>query len=155
MDFLTNEKKINTPANIVTSLSKEDTKKVYDYLVILKKEINTADTEKLLSEFSQNETAYKQVVDAMPIDNSLKYETGFSLFKHKIPMWIFLIALMYFAVWSWKQNLSLIPLLGLICCLYMMAELSIWNWIYFTCWLVIGLCVYFMYGFWNSNLNEK
>ena len=153
MDFLTNEKQINTPADIVTALNKEDSKKVYDYLATLKKDINTPDVEKLLSEFSQNETIYKQVVDAMPIDNSLKYETGFSLFKHKIPMWIFLIALICFAVWSWKENLSLIPLLGLICCLYMMAELSIWNWIYFTCWLLIGLTIYFGFSRKNSKLN--
>ncbi|MDN3677612.1 amino acid permease [Flavobacterium paronense] len=155
MDFLTNEKQINAPADIVTSLSKEDSKKVYDYLATLKKDVNTVDVEKLLSEFSQNESTYKQVVDDMPIDNSLKYESGFSLFKHKIPMWIFLISLLCFAVWSWKQNLSLIPLLGLVCCLYMMAELSIWNWIYFTCWLLIGLTIYFGFSHKNSKLNQK
>ena len=154
MGFLTNEKQINAPADIVTSLSKEDSKKVYDYLATLKTDVNTPDVEKLLSEFSLNETTYKQVVDNMPIDNSLKYESGFSLFKHKIPMWIFLISLLCFVVWSWRQNLSLIPLLGLICCLYMMAELSIWNWIYFTCWLLIGLTIYFGFSHKNSKLNK-
>ena len=89
----------------------------------------------------------------MPIDSSLKYDTGFSLFKHKIPMWIFLISLIGFVIWSWKQNLSLIPLLGLISCLYMMAQLSIWNWIYFTCWLLIGLTIYFGFSRKNSKLN--
>ena len=154
IDFLTNEKQINAPADIVTSLNKEDSKKVYDYLAALKTDVNTPDVEKLLSEFSQNETTYKHVIDAMPIDNSLKYESGFSLFKHKIPMWIFLISLLCFMVWSWRQNLSLIPLLGLICCLYMMAELSIWNWIYFTCWLLIGLTIYFGFSHKNSKLNK-
>jgi amino acid transporter len=155
MNFLTNERQINAPADIVTSLSKEDSKKVYDYLVTLNKEVNTEDIEKLLSEFIQNETTYKQVVDNMPIDNSLKYESGLSLFKHKIPMWIFLISLLCFAVWSWRQNLSLIPLLGLVSCLYMMAELSIWNWIYFTCWLLIGLTIYFGFSHKNSKLNKS
>ena len=155
LNFLTNEKQINAPADIVTSLNKEESKKVYDYLTTLKKDVNTPDVEKLLSEFSLNETTYKQVVDNMPIDTSLKYESGFSLFKHKIPMWIFLIALLFFGVWSWRQNLSLIPLLGLICCLYMMAELSIWNWIYFTCWLLIGLTIYFGFSHKNSKLNQK
>lgn len=154
MDFLTNESQVNAPADIVTSLSKEDSKKVYEYLTTLKKDVNTPDVEKLLSEFSQNETTYKQVVDAMPIDKTLKYESGCSLFKHKIPMWIFLISLMCFAVWSWRQNLSLIPLLGLVCCLYMMAELSIWNWIYFTCWLLIGLIIYFGFSHKNSKLHK-
>ena len=111
------------------------------------------DVEELLRSFSKNETSYKEVIDNLPIDQSLKYETGFSLFKHKIPMWIFLISLIFFIFWSWKQNLSLIPLLGLICCLYMMAELSIWNWIYFTCWLFIGLTIYFGFSYKNSKLN--
>jgi type III secretory pathway component EscU len=91
----------------------------------------------------------------MPIEESLKYDSGFSLFKHKIPMWIFLLSLIGLAIWSWKQNLSLIPLLGLICCLYMMAELSIWNWIYFTCWLFIGLIIYFGFSHNNSKLNKQ
>jgi hypothetical protein len=34
--------------------------------------------------------------------DSLKYESGFSLFKHKIPMWIFLITLIGLAVWSFQ-----------------------------------------------------
>lgn len=154
MDFLTNEKQINAPADIVTELSKEDSKKVYDYLTTLNQNADTQDVEKLLSEFSENDATYKKVVDNMPIDNSLKYETGFSLFKHKIPMWIFLISLVCFGIWSWRQNLSLIPLLGLICCLYMMAELSVWNWIYFTCWLLIGLIIYFGFSHKNSKLNN-
>ena len=151
--FLTNEKQVNAPADIVTSLNKEQTKQVYNYLVSFKKEVVTTDLEKLLSSFNENESNYKTIVDKMPIEESLKYDCGFSLFKHKIPMWIFLLSLIGMAVWSWKQNLSLIPLLGLICCLYMMAELSIWNWIYFTCWLLIGLTIYFGFSHKNSKLN--
>ena len=112
-----------------------------------------ADLEEVLSAISQDEARYKNVIDAMPIDDSLKYESGFALFKHKIPMWIFLISLVFFAVWSWRQNLSLIPLLGLVSCLYMMAELSVWNWIYFTIWLLIGLIIYFSFSRKNSKLN--
>jgi hypothetical protein len=36
----------------------------------------------------------------------------------------------------------------------MMAELSIWNWIYFTCWLLIGLIIYFGFSRKNSKLNK-
>ena len=155
MDFITNEKQINDPTSIVTSLDKEQTKEVFNYLTSFKKDVETNDLEKLLSTFNDNEDAYKNVVDKMPIPDALKYETGFSLFKHKIPMWIFFFSLLYFSVWSWRQNLSLIPLLGLVCCLYMMAQLSIWNWIYFTCWLIIGLTIYFGFSYKNSKLNLK
>lgn len=153
--FLTNEKQVNAPEAIVTSLSKEESKKVFDFLVAQNPTTETTDLEALLSSLNENESTYKSVVDSLPIDHSLKYESGFSLFKHKIPMWIFLISLVCFAVWSWRQNLSLIPLLGLVCCLYMMAELSIWNWIYFTCWLLIGLTIYFGFSHKNSKLHKK
>jgi amino acid transporter len=154
MDFITNEKQINEASTIVTSLEETQTKAVVAYLQEkgFVKDTN-ADLEEVLSSISEDEATYKNVVDAMPIDDSLKYESGFALFKHKIPMWIFLISLVFFAVWSWRQNLSLIPLLGLVSCLYMMAELSVWNWIYFTIWLLIGLIIYFSFSRKNSKLN--
>jgi amino acid transporter len=155
MDFLLNTKQINSPTSIVTSLNKEESQKVYQYLNTIKKDNTITDVEKLLSSFSEDETSYENMVKQLPIDNSLKYETGFSLFKHKIPMWIFLIALIGIVIWSWKENLSLIPLLGLVCCLYMMAQLSVWNWLYFTCWLIIGLVIYFMYGYKKSHLRTE
>ena len=154
MNFLTNEKQINDPTTIIKSLDKEQTKVVFDFLKTKVTDYKNDDIENVLGFFHHDAMMYKNVVDSLPIDESLKYETGFSLFKHKIPMWIFIIALMLFAVWSWRQNLSLIPLLGLICCLYMMAELSIWNWIYFTCWLLIGLVIYFSFSHKNSKLNK-
>ncbi len=154
--FLTNEAQINTPVAIITALNKEETKKVYNYLVAVDSKNSTKETpdlEVILSQYQQDDTKYASVVAGLPIHDSLKYETGFSLFKHKIPMWIFLIVLAGLVVWTFKQNLSLIPLLGLICCLYMMAELSVWNWIYFTIWLLIGLVIYFGFSRKNSKLN--
>jgi amino acid transporter len=155
IDFITNEKKINDPTTIIKSLDKEQTKVVFDFLKTKVTDYKNDDIENVLGFFYNDAMMYKNVVDSLPIDDSLKYESGFSLFKHKIPMWIFLISLLFFVVWSWKQNLSLIPLLGLVCCLYMMAELSVWNWIYFTCWLLIGLTIYFGFSHKNSKLNQK
>mgnify|MGYP002776445150 CR=1 FL=1 len=114
---------------------------------------NNTDLEETLSDYYKDETAYKNIINILPIDDSVKYESGLTLFKHKIPMWIFLISLIAFVVWSWRKNLSLIPLLGLVSCLYMMAELSVWNWIYFTIWLLIGLVIYFGFSYKNSKLN--
>jgi hypothetical protein len=105
-----------------------------------------------LSQYQADDAQYSRIIAGLPIADSLKYSV-FSLFKHKIPMWIFLITLIGLAVWSFKSNLSLIPLLGLICCLYMMAELSVWNWIYFGIWLLLGLVIYFGFSRKNSKLN--
>ncbi|UFH34463.1 amino acid permease [Flavobacterium acetivorans] len=155
-DFITNETQIFKATDIITSLNKEETKKVYDYLVGIETKKNTIevlDLENLLSQYQQDDAKYASVVAGLPIDNKLKYESGFSLFKHKIPMWIFLITLVVLTFWSFRKNLSLIPLLGLVSCLYMMAELSVWNWIYFTIWLLIGLTIYFGFSRKNSKLN--
>lgn len=153
MAFISNEKQINDPTTIVTALTKEQTAIVHDYLKNNVNDYKSSDLEEVLDFFHNDADMYKNVVDQLPIDDSIKYESGFALFKHKIPMWIFLISLLYFVYWSWKDNLSLIPLLGLVSCLYMMAELSVWNWIYFTCWLLIGLLIYFGFSYKNSKLN--
>lgn len=155
MAFFTNERQINDPTTIVTSLTKEETKTVHDYLVLNVKDYKNADLADVLDFFHNDAEMYKNVVDKLPLDENIKYDSGFSLFKHKIPMWIFLISLLFFVVWAWRQNLSLIPLLGLVSCLYMMAELSVWNWIYFTCWLLIGLLIYFGFSYKNSKLNVE
>jgi basic amino acid/polyamine antiporter, APA family len=155
MNFLTNEKQINTPEAIVTALDQADTKIVYEYLIA--KNENDAvitDLEALLSKYSEDDVVYRNAIDSLPIAESVKYESGFALFKHKIPMWIFLVVLIGLVIWAIKENLSLIPLLGLVSCLYMMAELSVWNWIYFTCWLLIGLMIYFGFSRKNSKLNR-
>ena len=156
MDFLTNETQIKSSADIITSLDKEHYTKVSDYLLSLDAKNNTSeipDLELLLSQYQQDDAQYAAVIKGLPIEDSHKYESGFDLFKHKIPMWIFLIVLVGLTIWSYKENLSLIPLLGLICCLYMMAELSVWNWIYFTIWLLVGLIIYFGFSRKNSKLN--
>lgn len=151
--FLTNEKQINSPETIITSLDQHQSKQVYDFLVSKSMaEHKTVDLEALLSEFTADDVVYAQTVDSLPIPENLKYESGFALFKHKIPMYIFFLVMMGLAFWSIKDNLSLIPLLGLVCCLYMMAELSVWNWIYFTIWLLIGLTIYFGFSRKNSKL---
>jgi APA family basic amino acid/polyamine antiporter len=156
MAFLTNEKQVNSPEDIVTSLDQIQTKVVYEFLIFKnEKDAVNSDLEAILSQYNADEATYKNVVDSLPIDENLKYQSGFNLFKHKIPMWIFLIVLIGLTVWAFRQNLSLIPLLGLISCLYMMAELSVWNWIYFSCWLLIGLVIYFGFSRKNSKLNKS
>lgn len=157
MDFITNVPQVNEPSAIVTALTKEEATGVYNQLLQgdkahIAKE--TQDLEHILSNYKEEDAGqYAAMVAGLPIKDSVKYESGLALFQHKIPMWIFFIVLIGLTVWAYKKSLSLIPLLGLICCLYMMAELSVWNWIYFTIWLLIGLAIYFGYSQKNSKLN--
>jgi amino acid transporter len=77
---------------------------------------------------------------------------GFEVFKHRIPLVGFLILTAYLCTLSFRKNLSLIPLLGLTSCGYLMTELGIVNWYRFGIWLVTGLVIYFLYGIRNSKL---
>lgn len=157
--FVKNTPQVYTPTDLVTQLSKQEIDELMhyaktDYQLIL--EDYNSDVEEMLSAvYQQSKDKYVLLIENAPISKDLKFETGFDLFKHKIPMWLFLFGMIFLCVWSFKKNLSLIPMLGLICCVYMMAELTIWNWIYFSVWLLIGLTIYFTYSRHHSKLNNK
>lgn len=65
--------------------------------------------------------------------------------------WISVTAIIIYAVW--KQT-TLIPILGLTCCLYLMTEIPQKSWIVFLIWMALGSIVYFGYGYKNSVLNK-
>jgi amino acid transporter len=70
------------------------------------------------------------------------------------PMAIFWVIAGVIAVLTFVKNFSLIPVLGFTSCFYLMAQESHTNWERFLIWLVIGLCVYFTYGYKNSKLGR-
>jgi amino acid transporter len=99
--------------------------------------------------------AYTQIVRELPLPDSAKYESGWGLFIHKIPMWLFIFICLMMAWLAFKHNLSLIPILGLVSCLYMMAQIPAKSWLGFFLWLAVGLVIYFGYGYSNSKLAKK
>jgi len=48
-----------------------------------------------------------------------------------------------------------IPVMGIIFCIYLMLGLDKITWLRFFVWLILGLIIYFFYGYKNSNLTEK
>jgi len=75
-------------------------------------------------------------------------------FITRIPRLCFVIACLIMTFLSYIKNLSLIPVLGLLSCLFLMAELGYTNWMRFIIWLAIGLVIYFTYSHKNSKLNQ-
>lgn len=73
----------------------------------------------------------------------------------KFPMIIFWAAAILLAYYTFTKKLSLIPILGLISCLYLMAQESHSNWLRFLIWLAVGLVIYFLYGYKKSNLRKQ
>ncbi|MBY0245811.1 MAG: amino acid permease [Sphingobacteriaceae bacterium] len=154
VSFITNKEKVNEPVKLITSLNTTELDLLKQEVADLSNQkIENIDAEKYLN--SLDAVNYTQFVNNSKISNQKKFESGWSLFSHKIPMWIFIIICFVIAYFCVTKNLSLIPVLGLLCCLYMMCELGISNWIGFGIWLLIGLVVYFAYGIKHSKLASE
>ena len=70
------------------------------------------------------------------------------------PMMVFAVVAVVLTVAAVWRKLSLIPVLGLLTNLYLMAHLGVTNWLRFGIWLLIGLTIYFLYGIRKSKLNR-
>lgn len=71
--------------------------------------------------------------------------------SHRI-MWV-LFALL--AIFTYIYRWSLIPILGLSTCTYLLTGMKKENWTWFAIWFVIGLILYFLYGYRKSNLAKE
>ena len=86
--------------------------------------------------------------------NLFNYNGNWNDYKDQVPYFLFILASLIMAFLSFTKNLSLIPVLGLLSCLYLMTELGYTNWLRFLIWLSIGLVIYFSYGYHKSQLNK-
>jgi basic amino acid/polyamine antiporter, APA family len=68
---------------------------------------------------------------------------------------VFVIISMVIAVLTFIKKFSLIPVLGMLCCLYLMIEIPARSWGVFFGWMSFGLVIYFSYGYWKSKLATK
>ncbi|WP_432709118.1 amino acid permease [Pedobacter sp.] len=156
-NFIFNTTKVYDPTSFVTSLDETEMKAVQDQITaehqLAKITAINTDAEAYLGSLSTAD--YEDFIANSAVDAEKKYDSGWSLFAHKIPMWIFLILCVVITYYCVVKNLSLIPVLGLLSCLYMMCELGISNWVGFGIWLIIGLVVYFLYGYRHSKLNAN
>lgn len=66
-----------------------------------------------------------------------------------IIFWCLMIVLAIVALF---KNWSLIPLLGLSTCMYLLTGMTGNNWAWFISWLALGLIIYFSYGYRKSRL---
>ena len=72
----------------------------------------------------------------------------------KFPYFLFILLSATLTILAFIKKLSLIPVLGLVSCFYLMAELEYESWIRFLGWLIIGLVIYFTYGYKHSVLGK-
>ena len=65
---------------------------------------------------------------------------------------IFTLLAFIVSLLSFLRNYSLIPVLGVLCCSYLMIEIPARSWMVFFGWMTLGLAVYFLYGRKKSKL---
>ena len=56
------------------------------------------------------------------------------------------------SILTFLKNFSIIPIMGVLFCSYLLIEIPEQSWIYFFIWIAFGLTIYFSYGYWKSKL---
>jgi amino acid transporter len=67
---------------------------------------------------------------------------------------VFVFVLIIVAIFSYIKKYSIIPIIGAMCCLYLMIEIPPVSWLWFFIWMAIGLVFYASYGRKHSKLNS-
>jgi hypothetical protein len=65
---------------------------------------------------------------------------------------IFVVIAAMLSVLTFIKNFSIIPMLGVLFCLYLLIEIPAKSWVVFFCWMGLGLSIYFLYGYRKSKL---
>jgi hypothetical protein len=81
------------------------------------------------------------------------FTAGWETWQHHVPFYLFMIIAIIVAIMAFANSFSLVPVLGLLSCFYLMTEIPVKNWLVFTVWLIAGLSIYFGFGRKNSKLN--
>ena len=68
---------------------------------------------------------------------------------------IFWLICILLCIFSFVKKYSLIPLMGVTTCLYLLTGMTKSNWAWFLAWLALGLIFYFLYGYKKSKLAVK
>jgi amino acid transporter len=66
---------------------------------------------------------------------------------------VFIFILIIVSIFSFIKKYSIIPIIGAMCCLYLMIEIPPVSWLWFFIWMAIGLVFYASYGRKHSKLN--
>jgi amino acid transporter len=91
---------------------------------------------------------FKNYTDDAIMKDKLFFTTDIAKFSTII----FWISALLLSVAAFIKKYSLMPLMGLITCLYLLTGMTTSNWLWFIGWLAIGLVIYFMYGYKKSKL---
>ncbi|MEI6886006.1 MAG: amino acid permease [Bacteroidota bacterium] len=86
--------------------------------------------------------------------NELGRLSRFDFDREDLPLFLFILAAVTLTVLGIIKKLSLIPILGLLSSLFLMAHLGFTNWMRFLVWLAIGMVIYIFYSRKHSRLKK-
>ncbi len=89
----------------------------------------------------------QRIGDAFSNINSESYQ--------EILFLIFVTFAIVLSILSYIKNFSLIPILGVLCCMYLMIEIPAKSWLVFFGWMAVGLTIYMLYGRLKSKLASR
>jgi amino acid transporter len=75
--------------------------------------------------------------------------------RQEILFLIFIVLATVITILTFIKKFSLIPVLGMLCCLYLMIEIPASSWLVFFGWMAFGLLIYFSYGYTKSKLAAR
>lgn len=156
LDFISNTEELKSRDEIIQGLNPNEIYFLKNHLLLNHKESFQAYGSNI-NHFYGSKGIERLVMDLkiLKLPKSHFYRYGWRHFLDKIPTWIFILFTFFMAVMTHIKNLSTIPLLGLLSCLYMMSEIKAENWFFFLIWLIIGLFIYAAYGRKYSKLALK
>ena len=107
--------------------------------------------------YLNGEAVTRVFTDLTPTADEVKdgIDTAQAVFLHRIPYFVFALFSLLMTVLCFVKRLTLIPVLGVMCCTYLMTELGWTNWFRFGIWMLVGLGVYFIYSFQHSKLRQR
>ncbi len=88
-------------------------------------------------------------------DKLMKDQLYFTTDIAKLSTLVFWFSCIALSVLAVIKKYSLLPLMGLVTCLYLLTGMTKSNWIWFLSWLAIGLVIYFLYSKNNSILAKE
>lgn len=65
---------------------------------------------------------------------------------------LYIVGIIVSSVLTFLKNFSLIPVLGMLSCAYLLIEIPAVSWEYFLVWMALGLVIYYFYGYRKSKL---
>lgn len=68
---------------------------------------------------------------------------------------VFVFLAILIAIQTFRKNFSLIPVVGALCCMYLLIEIPVISWLWFFVWMALGLTIYFLYGRRHSKLSKE